>query len=342
MSKLEQFNFILPEQHIAQTPLEKRDTSRLLILKGNKIQHKLFYEFIHEMNKGDILILNDSKVISARFNGIKETGGIVNLLFLKEIEPLKWHCLIKGKRLRPKIKIKVENGLFEIEIIKQIREGIFLTQIFSKDPIKKLIKNFGKIPIPNYIKQLDEEFNYDKYQTVFAKTEGSFAAPTAGLHFTKNLLSKISKKGVKIEYVTLHVGVGLILKIHVDDPKDYPMEQEFFEIKKKVADSINNTREVGNRIIAVGTTTLKALESASNKNGKIESKRGLSDLFIYPGYKFRFKPDGFLTNFHLPKSPPLLMAAAYVGTRKLLNVYQVAIENNYRFYSFGDAMFITS
>jgi S-adenosylmethionine:tRNA ribosyltransferase-isomerase len=342
MNKLDQFNFILPKQYIAQTPLEQRDTSKLLILKGNKIQHKLFYEFVHEMDEGDILILNDSKVFTARFNGIKKTGGIVSLLFLKEIEPFKWQCLIKGKKLRPHIKIIVENGLFEIEIIKQIREGIFLTQIFSKESMFNLINKFGKIPIPNYIKKLDEKFNYNKYQTVFAKNEGSIAAPTAGLHFTKKLLSKISKKGVKIEYITLHVGVGLILKIHVDKPRDYPMEPEFFKIDKNVADSINHTREVGNRIFAVGTTTLKALEAASNKYGKIKPIKGDSDLFIYPGYNFNFKPDGFLTNFHLPKSPPLLMAAAYAGTRKLLNAYQVAIKNNYRFYSFGDAMFITS
>ncbi len=342
MINLEQYNFILPEKYIAQTPLEQRDTSKLLILKGKKIQHKLFHEIIHEMNEGDILILNDSKVIAARFNGIKETGGMVSLLFLKEIEPFKWQCLIKGKKLRPKIKIIVENGLFEVEILKQIREGIFLTQIFSKVSMKDLINNFGKIPIPNYIKKLDKKFNYNKYQTVFAKYEGSIAAPTAGLHFTNKLLSKISKKGVKVEYITLHVGVGLILKIHVNNPKDYPMEPEYLEIERDVADSINNAREAGNRIIAVGTTTLKSLEAASNNKGKIEQIKGYSDLFIFPGYNFKFKPDGFLTNFHLPKSPPLLMAAAYVGTSELLNAYQVAIKNKYRFYSFGDAMFITS
>ncbi|MHA1299211.1 MAG: S-adenosylmethionine:tRNA ribosyltransferase-isomerase, partial [Candidatus Helarchaeota archaeon] len=187
-----------------------------------------------------------------------------------------------------------------------------------------------------------KNFNINKYQTVFAKESGSIAAPTAGFHFTQNLISKISEKGVKIVYITLHIGAGLILKVHVDNPKDYHMEPEFFEIKEDVAELINSARENGKKIIAVGTTCLKALESSSNEKGKIKPSKGFSDLFIYPGYEFKFKLDGFITNFHLPKSPPLLMTAAYAGTKRLMSAYQIAVKNNYRFYSFGDAMFITS
>ncbi|MHA1378904.1 MAG: tRNA preQ1(34) S-adenosylmethionine ribosyltransferase-isomerase QueA [Candidatus Helarchaeota archaeon] len=342
MSKLNDFDFSLPEKYIAQTPLEQRETSKLLLLKRGEIKHKIFKEIVNEFENGDILVLNNSKVMASRFSGRKETGGRVNLLFIREIKPFKWQCLIEGKKLRPKLKIIVENGLFDIQIIRQIREGIFLTQIHSKHAMNELIEKYGTIPLPNYIKNIDKNFNFEKYQTVFAKKTGSIAAPTAGFHFTKDLLSKLVKKGVKLEYITLHVGVGLILRIHVEDPKDYHMEPEFFEISKEVADSINNSRESGNKIIAVGTTTLKALESSSNKNGKVLKSSGFSELFIYPGYKFKFKPDGFITNFHLPKSPPLLMVAAYAGTRNLLNAYQIAIKENYRFYSFGDAMYITS
>lgn len=342
MNKLDNYNFILPEKYIAQKPLEQRDLSKLLVLRKSNIEHILFKEIINELYKDDILILNDSKVMAAKFEGKKDTGGKVTLLFLREIEPLKWYCLIKGKKIHPTLKIIIENGYFEVKILKQIREGIFLTQIFSRESMNDLFKKYGKIPLPNYIKKVDKNFNFDKYQTVFAKTEGSIAAPTAGFHFTKELLLKISNKGIKIDYITLHVGVGLILRINVKDFKDYPMEPEYFEVTQEVADLINNAREAGNKIIIVGTTSLKTLESTSNNKGIIIPNRGFSDLFIYPGYRFKFRPDGFVTNFHLPKSPPLLIVAAYAGTERLLNAYKIAIKNNYRFYSFGDAMFITS
>lgn len=322
--KLSDFDYHLPKSLIAQSPVEPRDNSKLMIV-ANKIEHKRFYNLPDHLERGDVVILNDSKVVPARIIGRKETGGKIEVLIIRRINK-DYECLVKGKNIKEETTLFFKNAVGTVKK----KNGFRFTISFSKEIN---LQNIGEMPTPPYIKEklLDQK----RYNTVYAKRNGSIAAPTAGLHFTKNLIEKIKDKGVEIAYITLHVGVGTFLPIKHEDPTKHKMEEEYFRIDKKNAEIINNAKKV----VAVGTTVVRALES-SCKNGKIISNEGCTDLFIYPGYMFKSKINYILTNFHLPKSTLFLLVCAFAGKERIFKAYKNAIENNYRFYSFGDAMMI--
>lgn len=328
--KLHDFNYSLPKELIAQAPAEPRSSSRLMVLNGSKIEHKKFYELIDYLREGDVLVLNDSKVIPARIAGRKKTGGRVELLLASELGEKKWKCLVKGK-VRSGSEILFEGDLRGM--ITNAAEGKF--EIEFNNSADGILEKYGEPPTPPYIKQ---KIDKERYQTVYAKNPGSIAAPTAGLHFTKELLKEIESKGARIAYVTLHVGLGTFAPVRVENIVQHRVEAEYFEIDEKNAEIINE----GERIVAAGTTTLKALESAANNEGRISAASGWSDLFIFPPYKFRSNASALVTNFHLPKSTLLMLVCAYSGRKKILKAYELAIKEKYRFYSFGDAMLITN
>ena len=334
------FDFYLPEELIAQTPLEKRDTSRLLHLdkQTGEIEHKHFYDIKQYLHEGDCLVLNDSRVLPARLIGARPTGGTVELVLLKDLGDNRWECLSRpGRKTKPGQELVFGNGeltavveevtLGGNRIVKFSYEGIFL----------EILERLGKMPLPPYIKE--ELQDSERYQTVYSKELGSAAAPTAGLHFTKELLAEIADMGVKICYVTLHVGLGTFRPVKADKIEDHEMHSEFCIVPEETAETVNAVKRAGGRVIAVGTTSCRTLESFTTQDGTLQATSGWTNIFIYPGYKFKCI-DALITNFHLPESTLIMLVSALAGRENILNAYNTAVKQRYRFFSFGDAMFI--
>ena len=340
--KTSDFFYELPQELIAQTPVEPRDSSRLMVLhkKDGRIEHRIFKDIIEYLNPGDCLIVNNTKVIPARIYGVKkETGAVVEFLLLKQKENNIWECLCKpGKRAKIGTEFVFGEGLTECEVIDVTEDGNRIIQFKcdSKD-IYTILDRIGKMPLPPYI--TEELKNQDRYQTVYSKELGSAAAPTAGLHFTEELLEEIKAKGVNIGYVTLHVGLGTFRPVKVDDVTNHKMHSEFYQIPKETAELINETKKNGNRIISVGTTSTRTLESVASKYGEIKEDEGDTEIFIYPGYEFK-AIDAQITNFHLPESTLIMLVSAFAGYDNVMNAYKEAVNEKYRFFSFGDAMLI--
>ena len=336
------FDYNLPEELIAQTPLKNRSDSKLLVLDKNtgKIKHNTFKDIINYLHKGDTLVLNDTKVLPARLIGQKtDTLAVIEVLLLKNIEKDIWECLVKpARRVKVNTEITFGEGKLKLKCIKVLDEGIRHFELIYDGILMEILEELGTMPLPPYIhEQLEDQ---SRYQTVYAKEVGSAAAPTAGLHFTKKLLKEIEDKGVNICYITLHVGLGTFRPVKVENIKDHKMHSEFYSMDEKVANVLNETKKNNHKIIAVGTTTTRTLETIASKNDGFISSSGFTDIFIYPGYKFK-GIDYLITNFHLPKSTLVMLVSALAGKENILNAYQEAINNNYRFFSFGDAMFIT-
>ena len=340
--KTSDFDYELPEELIAQDPLEDRTSSRLLVLDKNtgERKHTIFHEIIDYLNPGDCLVINNTKVIPARLIGEREeTGGKVEVLLLKRKENNIWETLVKpGKKARPGTRLVFGGGLLRAEVKEIVDEGNRLIQFEYAGIFEEILDKLGQMPLPPYITHELKDKN--RYQTVYAKYEGSAAAPTAGLHFTEELLEQIEKKGVKIARVTLHVGLGTFRPVKVDDVTKDHMHTEFYQVTEEAADIINSTKRDGGRIICVGTTSCRTIESASDDSGVDHAGEGDTDIFIYPGYKFKVL-DCLITNFHLPESTLLMLVSALAGKDNIMVAYKEAVDMRYRFFSFGDAMFIT-
>ncbi|TCT15350.1 S-adenosylmethionine:tRNA ribosyltransferase-isomerase [Natranaerovirga pectinivora] len=339
--KVEDFNFELPEELIAQDPIKERTDSRLLVLnkKTGKVDHKIFKDIIECLNPNDCLVLNNTKVIPARLIGIREkTGAKIEFLLLNRQENDQWEVMVKpGKKVVIGERIIFGEGLLIANILEKLENGNRIIQFEYKGIFEQILDELGEMPLPPYIShQLEDK---DRYQTVYAKHAGSAAAPTAGLHFTNELLEKIKGKGVEIAYITLHVGIGTFRPVKVDNIEEHDMHSEFYWITEEEASKINNAKAKGGRVIAVGTTSCRTLETVANDNGTINESKGWTDIFIYPGYKYKMV-DALITNFHLPESTLIMLVSALAGKENVMGAYQVAIENKYRFYSFGDAMMI--
>lgn len=341
--KLSEFDYQLPKNLIAQRPASPRDSSRLMIVerKNGKLYHCRFFNIDKFLTKGDVLVLNNSKVIPARLYGKKETGGRVEVLLLKRIGKSQWEALIKGERIKSSLRIIFEKNLTG-QIIKRIGEGIYHIQFnFNDKKFKKILEQIGYPPTPPYIKTTSRTLK-KYYQTVYAKYPGSVAAPTAGFHFTNRLLKKLKNKGIKIEFITLHVGLGTFQPVRCERIEDHKMHKEFAVLNKKTVKKLNQAKTKGQRIIACGTTVVRVLERAAKKEGefyKVYPFKGWIKTFIYPGYKFKFI-DAMITNFHLPKTTLLMLVSAFAGKKLIDKAYQEAISKKYRFYSFGDGMMI--
>ena len=339
--KTSDFYYNLPENLIAQTPIEPRNASRLMLLdrKSGNTKHKIFRDLTEYLNDGDCLILNNTRVIPARIFGVKkETGAIVEFLLLKQIENKCWECLCKpGKRAKEGTKFVFGDGILECTVKEVKEDGNRLIEFFCEDNIYSVLDQIGQMPLPPYIKEKLED--KERYQTVYSKTLGSAAAPTAGLHFTPEMLEEIKNKGVNIGYVTLHVGLGTFRPVKVDDVAKHHMHTEHYIMPKETADLINETHNNGNRVICVGTTSCRTVESVAAKNGKVCEDEGDTSIFIYPGYEFKVM-DALVTNFHLPESTLIMLVSAFAGFENTMNAYNEAVEEKYRFFSFGDAMFI--
>lgn len=338
---LSDFNYILPQELIAQEPIKDRDQSRLLVLnkENGNIEHKIFKDIIQYLNKGDCLVLNDTRVIPARLFGVKEgSGGKIEFVLLKRIDIDTWEVILKpGKKAKPGTKFVFGNGELVAEIISIVEDGNRIVKFYYQGIFEEILDKLGNMPLPPYItKQLEDK---ERYQTVYSREEGSAAAPTAGLHFTKELLREIENKGISIAYVTLHVGLGTFRPVKVKNILEHKMHSEYFSISEETASKINRTREMGGKIISVGTTTCRTLESVAGEGDKVKPCSGWTDIFIYPGYKFKIV-DKLITNFHLPESTLLMLVSALAGREKVLYAYNQAIKERYRFFSFGDAMFI--
>lgn len=338
--KKSDFWFYLPEELIAQTPLEKRDTSKLLHLDKNtgEIMHLHFSDIKQFLRKGDCLILNDSRVLPARLIGHRETGGQVELLLLRDLGGDEWECLVKpGRKAKPGTDVFFGNGELKATVL-STGEGGTRTVKFTYDGIfLEVLEGLGKMPLPPYIHE--ELQDNERYQTVYSKAVGSAAAPTAGLHFTNDLLDEIKSMGVNIGFVTLHVGLGTFRPVKEDDILNHEMHSEFCIMPKETAELINRTKETGGRVISVGTTSSRTIESFAKEDGTMEETSGWTDIFIYPGYKFKCV-DALITNFHLPESTLIMLVSALAGRENVLNAYNVAVNEKYRFFSFGDAMMI--
>lgn len=339
--KVEDFNYNLPEELIAQTPLEVRDSSRLLVLdkKTGVIEHKHFTDIIDYLNKGDALVLNDTKVLPARLIGVKEeTNAVIEILLLKNIVGDEWECLVKpARRIKVGTIVSFGEGKLKAECTKESEEGIRYFKLLYSGILLEILEELGTMPLPPYIHEKLKD--QSRYQTVYAKEVGSAAAPTAGLHFTKELLKKIEDKGVKIAYVTLHVGLGTFRPVSVDTIEEHEMHSEYYSMTKEVANLLNNTKRQGKRIVAVGTTSTRTLETIATKYNEFKECSGWTNIFIYPGYEFK-AIDALSTNFHLPKSTLVMLVSAIAGRENILNAYNEAVKEKYRFFSFGDAMFI--
>lgn len=339
--KVEDFNFNLPEELIAQTPLDKRDESRMLVLdkKTGEIEHKKFFNILDYLNENDVLVLNDTKVIPARLYGVKEdTDAHIEVLMLKDIGDNTWECLTKpAKRVKLDTVISFGEGLLKARCIEIKEEGIRVFKLEYEGILYEILDKLGEMPLPPYIhEKLDDK---DRYQTVYAKNVGSAAAPTAGLHFTKEILEKLKEKNVEILYVTLHVGLGTFRPVSVENINDHTMHSEFYTMSADVANKLNEAKKNGKRIISVGTTSTRTLETIMSLYGEFKECSGWTNIFIYPGYEFK-AIDALITNFHLPKSTLIMLVSALAGRENILNAYKVAVENRYRFFSFGDSMFI--
>ncbi len=337
---IEEFNFELPEKLIAQTPLEKRDSSRLLVLdkKTGNIEHKHFTDIIDYLEEGDTLVLNDTKVIPARLTGIKEeTNAVIEILMLKETKKDEWECLVKpAKRIHVGEHIKFSDKL-KAKCVEEKEEGIRVFKLVYDGILLEILDELGEMPLPPYIHEKLKE--KDRYQTVYAKNIGSAAAPTAGLHFTIDLLNKIKEKKVNVVYITLHVGLGTFRPVNVENIYEHKMHSEFYIMNKETADILNKTKENNKKIISVGTTSTRTLETIMNLYSTFKECSGWTDIFIYPGYEFK-AIDNLITNFHLPKSTLVMLVSALAGKENIMKAYNEAIKKEYRFFSFGDAMFI--
>jgi len=339
--KLADYDYYLPEELIAQDPAQIRDSSRLMVLQREKqiIYHHIFKDLISYLNAGDTLVLNNTKVIPARLLGVKkDTGAKVEFLLLQRKEKNVWESLVKpGKKLKPGSKVIFGNGELEAEVLDTTEVGGRLVRFFYDGVFEEVLDKLGQMPLPPYItKQLSDK---QRYQTVFAKEEGSAAAPTAGLHFTESLLNEIKEKGVKVVFLTLHVGLGTFRPVKEEEITNHKMHSEFYQLPAVTVNSILESKLTGKKVIAVGTTTTRVLESVAAKYGCLQEAEGWTDIFIYPGFQFKVI-DGLVTNFHLPKSTLLMLISALAGREFVLNAYQKAVEEKYRFFSFGDAMLI--
>lgn len=339
--KTDDFDYYLPEELIAQTPLKKRDESRLMVVdrKTGEIKHERFYNIINYLNSGDVLVLNDTKVMPARIIGEKkDTKAVIELLLLKNIAEDTWEVLAKpAKRVKVGTIITFGDGLLTCECTNIGEEGIRHVKFSYNGIFYEILDKLGSMPLPPYIKEKLED--KDRYQTVYAKNIGSAAAPTAGLHFTKELLKKISDKGIIMCYVTLHVGLGTFRPVNVEDVTKHKMHSEFYQMSEEVADILNKAKSEGRRIVSVGTTSTRTLETIMSKHGKFIKTSGWTDIFIYPGYEFK-AIDAQITNFHLPKSTLIMLVSAFASKQIILNAYNEAVKNKYRFFSFGDSMLI--
>lgn len=330
--KLELFDYDLPKELIAQEPAEPRDASRLMVVRGKQAEHRIFREILDFLEKDDVLVLNNTKVEPVRLRGRKSTGAKAEFLVSKKLGRKRFLCQITSSRVRVGNTFEFRGGL-TAEVVRD-SDGFEFEVEFSRDDVEEILQEVGEMPTPPYIKKTAAR---EQYQTVFAKHPGSIAAPTAGFHFTPELMRGIEKKGVKIVYTTLHVGYGTFLPVKTDDIRDHRMHEEWFSIPEETADIINDRHK---RLIIVGTTALRALESATDDMGILHPKTGTTDIFIYPGYGFRLRPDMMITNFHLPKSTLIILVAALIGRENILHAYETAVKEKYRFYSFGDAMLL--
>ena len=339
--KVSDFNYDLPEELIAQHPYDKRDEARLMVLHRNtkQIEHKVFKDIIDYLEPGDCLVLNDTKVIPARLYGKKDTGAKVEFLLLKRIENDDWEAMVRpGNKLKAGAKVSFGDGILQAEVLETLEGGNRRVRFFYEGIFNEILDKVGLMPLPPYIKENIKEEN-EKYQTVYAKYEGSAAAPTAGLHFTEELLEKIKEKGVEIAKVTLHVGIGTFRPVKVENVEEHKMHSEHFYVKQIEADKINKAKETGHRVVAVGTTSCRVLESVSDENGKMKEIETDTSIFIYPGYKFKCV-DALITNFHLPESTLIMLVSSLAGKDFIMKAYKEAVEKRYKFFSFGDAMFI--
>ena len=340
--KTSDFYFDLPQELIAQDPLEDRSASRLLMVNKDtgEIKHEVFRNIIDYLNPGDCLVLNNTKVLPARLLGVKEdTGAAIEVLLLKRRERDVWETLVKpGKKMKPGARLVFGEGLLKAEVLDVVEEGNRLIHFSYEGIFEEVLDQLGEMPLPPYITHKLKEKN--RYQTVYAKYDGSAAAPTAGLHFTEELLNRIEKKGVKLAYVTLHVGLGTFRPVKADNILEHHMHSEYYQISAEAAELINETRRSGKRVICVGTTSCRTIESAADENGMLEECCGNTEIFIYPGYRFKVL-DCLITNFHLPESTLVMLVSALAGRENVLNAYEEAIKEKYRFFSFGDACFFT-
>ena len=338
--KTNDFDYYLPEELIAQTPLKDRSASKLMVVdkKTGKIKHEKFQNITNYLHKGDVLVLNNTKVIPARLIGLKEeTNATIELLLLKEIKNDTWECLVKpARRIKVGTIVKIQDKL-KCECIKCLDEGICHFKMIYDGILLEILEELGTMPLPPYIKEKLKDQN--RYQTIYAKQSGSAAAPTAGLHFTKEILKKLKEQGVIICYITLHVGLGTFRPVKVDDVKKHQMHKEYYEIDKETCDILNKAKQDKRKIVSVGTTTTRTLESVMTKYNKFIPTKEETDIFIYPGYKFK-AIDTQITNFHLPKSTLIMLISAFATKEIILNAYKEAVKNKYRFFSFGDSMIL--
>lgn len=338
--KVSDFYYDLPEELIAQTPIEKRDESRLMVLdkKTGEIEHKTFKDIIDYLEPGDCLVRNNTKVIPARLYGKKETGANVEFVLLKNIEGDIWEVMARpGNKLHTGAKVIFGDGILKAEILDTLEDGTRKVKFTYEGIFNEILDKIGLMPLPPYIHETLKE--KDRYQTVYAKYNGSAAAPTAGLHFTDELLDKIEKKGIQIANVTLHVGIGTFRPVKEENVEEHHMHTEHYYIKEEDAEKINRAKQSGKRVIAVGTTSCRTLETIANENGLVKACEGDTGIYIYPGYRFKCL-DGLITNFHLPESTLLMLVSALAGRENILKAYKEAVKEKYRFFSFGDAMFI--
>lgn len=335
------YDYDLPEELIAQDPLEDRSSSRLMVLdrQTGDVEHRHFTDILEYLHPGDCLVINNTKVIPARLFGVKEdTQAKIEVLLLKRKENDIWETLVKpGKKAKPGTKLVFGDGLLAAEVVDVVEEGNRLIQFHYDGIFEEILDQLGQMPLPPYITHQLKDKN--RYQTVYAKYDGSAAAPTAGLHFTKELLQKVKDMGVDIAEVTLHVGLGTFRPVKVENVLDHHMHSEFYMVSQEAADKINRAKESGHRVIAVGTTSTRTLEAAADENGRLHETSGWTEIFIYPGYQFKVI-DALITNFHLPQSTLVMLVSALAGREHVLHAYEIAVKERYRFFSFGDAMLI--
>jgi S-adenosylmethionine:tRNA ribosyltransferase-isomerase len=339
--KTSDFYFDLPEELIAQTPLERRDASRLLCLDrwSGAREHRIFSELPELLHPGDCLVMNDSRVLPARLMGMRETGGVVEVLLLRDLGGGRWECLTRpGRKTRPGTRLIFGNGELEAEVLEVAEGGNRIVEFKYEGIFLEVLERLGKMPLPPYIKVELEDG--ERYQTVYSKEPGSAAAPTAGLHFTKELLARIADRGVRECFVTLHVGLGTFRPVKAEDIEEHEMHSEFCIMPEETARIITETKRSGGRVVCVGTTSCRTVESFANEDGTMDAKSGWTNIFIYPGYRFKCM-DALVTNFHLPESTLIMLVSAFAGRENVLAAYEEAVRERYRFFSFGDAMFIS-
>lgn len=339
--KRHDFYYDLPEELIAQVPLKDRTASRLMVLDRRKdsVEHKTFHNVIDYLNKGDTLVLNDTRVLPARLHGLKEeTGSAIEFLLLKRMNHTDWEILVRpGKKAREGAKFRFGGDILSAEIIKVLENGNRIARFAFEGVFEEVLDRLGEMPLPPYIHEKLED--KERYQTVYAKYEGSAAAPTAGLHFTNELVDEIRKKGINVVFVTLHVGLGTFRPVKTENIEEHQMHQEYYIMTGETADIINRTKQAGNRVIGVGTTSCRVLETVADEKGRVREQSGYTGIYIYPSYRFKIL-DGLITNFHLPESSLIMLVSALAGYEKTMKAYEIAIKEKYRFFSFGDAMLI--